>query len=60
MNRPISSKDIELKSKFLPPNKSPGPEGSASHFYHTFMENQYQSSNSSRKIEEQGALPNSF
>ena len=61
MNRPITGTEIETVIKYLPTNKSPGPDGFTGEFYQTVREEitpllleLYQN------IVEGGTLPNSF
>ena len=61
LNRPITSKEIELVIKNLPKNKSPGPESFPGESYQTFKKrvNPY-SLQTFQKTEMEGKLPNSF
>ena len=61
INRPITSNEIETIIKYLPTNKSPGPDGFTGEFYQTFREElTLIFFKIIQKISEAKTVPNSF
>ena len=60
MNRPITSNEIETLIKYLPTNRSPGPDGFTGEFYQIYEEELIPILLKLLQKTEDGTLPYSF